>query len=274
VHRQLSVSAVSSWRWPFDDDLRFWERSGIERVGLSLRKCEEIGLDAAVSRVRDAGLDVSDLVECGWCEPALPATWAGYRDRMLAAVDACARLGGAVLVLTTGPAGDLDWSAAAERLATALDPVLGEAEARGVPVAIENTGSLRVDLSFVTTFRDACDLAARLGCGVCMETSACWAERALAGSLLRHASRLRHVQLSDAFVASRCTPDRGVPGDGDVPLDRVVSNVAATGYAGAYELELVGPRIEDEGYERAVVRAVAAATLLLDRYGSSSPNSG
>ena len=83
MHDRLSVSAVSSWRATFDDDLALWERLGIEHVALSLRKCEAVGLDVAARRVRDAGLRVSNFVECGWCELADTATWPAYHDRLL-----------------------------------------------------------------------------------------------------------------------------------------------------------------------------------------------
>lgn len=80
---RLSVSAVSSWRATFDEDLALWQRLGISCVGLSLRKCEEVGLEVAARRVGDAGLRVSNLVECGWCALANRSTWAAYRDRLL-----------------------------------------------------------------------------------------------------------------------------------------------------------------------------------------------
>jgi sugar phosphate isomerase/epimerase len=54
-----------------------------------------------------------------------------------------------------------------------------------------------------------------------------------------------------------------VPGDGDIPLAPVLSALAAAGYRGAFELELVGPRIEEEGYESAITRALTATTALL-----------
>jgi sugar phosphate isomerase/epimerase len=159
MHDRLSVSAVSSWRASFDDDLAMWERLGIRRVGLSLRKCEEVGLEVAVRRVGDAGLRVSNVVECGWCEPADAATWSAYRDRLLAAVDAMRAVGAPVLVLTTGPAGPLEWDDAAHALGAVLDPVIAAASDASVRVAIENTSPMRLDLSFATTLRDTVDLA-------------------------------------------------------------------------------------------------------------------
>ena len=63
------------------------------------------------------------------------------------------------------------------------------------------------------------------------------------------------MQLSDYVVGTLATPDRAVPGDGDIPFDRIVGQLLAAGYEGVFDLELIGPRIEAEGYERAVPRA-------------------
>ena len=41
----------------------------------------------------------------------------------------------------------------------------------------------------------------------------------------------------------------------------------AAGYPGAFDIELVGPRIEAEGYEMAVPRAVRAIEAVLERLG-------
>lgn len=263
MHDRLSVSAVSSWRASFDDDLAMWDRLGVRHVGLSLRKCEEIGLGVAVERVRAAGLRVSNVVECGWCNLDDLGTWPGYQDRLLAAVDAMQALGADALVLTTGPAGSLEWEAAAGALRSAINPVRIAAAQAGVRIAIENTSAMRLDLSFATTLRDTVDLAENLGVDVCVELNSCWAERAFVATLLRARPRLAHVQISDASVGSLSTPDRLVPGDGDIPLARRIGELLAAGYAGAFEIEMVGPRIEAEGYESAIRRAIAYVSELL-----------
>ena len=262
---RLSVSAVSSWRASFDDDLALWSRLAVRHVGLSLRKCEEVGLDVAVERVGDLGLRVSNFVECGWCQLSNPSTWPAYQDRLLAAIDAMRALDAPILVLTTGPAGPLEWEAATAALARALAPVISAARAAGVRIAIENTSPMRLDLSFATTLRDTVQLAQHLDVDVCLELNSCWAERAFGDTVVGAASRLGHVQVSDASIASLTTPDRLVPGDGDIPLGRRLGAVLAAGYAGAFEIEMVGPRIEEEGYEPAIRRAIARTAALLER---------
>jgi sugar phosphate isomerase/epimerase len=263
VHERVSVSAVSSWRATFDEDLALWERLGIRHVGLSLRKCEEVGLDTATRRVRDAGLRVSNFVECGWCELADAATWPGYRDRLLAALDAMRAVGARVLVLTTGPAGRLAWDDAARALGEVLAPVMTAAKAASVRVSIENTSPMRLDLSFATTLHDTFDLAVQLDAHVCVELNSCWAERGFDATVARAGPRIAHVQCSDARTGSLTTPDRLVPGDGEIPFSSRLDALARARYAGAFEIEMVGPRIEAEGYEPAIRRAVARMDALL-----------
>jgi sugar phosphate isomerase/epimerase len=105
--------------------------------------------------------------------------------------------------------------------------------------------------------RDTVDLAEQLDLAVCLELNSCWAERAFRESVVRAGARLAHVQVSDGVVGSLSTPDRLVPGDGDVPIGARIEALLLAGYPGAFEIEMVGPRIEEEGYEPAIGRAIA-----------------
>jgi sugar phosphate isomerase/epimerase len=249
VHHRLSVSAVSSWQQSFADDLAMWERLGVDHVALSLRKCEAFGIDAAARAARERGLRVSNVGECGWCALDDRSTWGMQQNRLRAAQDVF----GVPFVVTTGPAGALDWDHAADAFVEFVAPF--------ERVAVENTSPMRVDLSFVTNLQDTVELARRASVGVCVEVNSCWMERDIAATLAT--ASLAHVQLSDWKIGSFATPDRRVPGDGDIPLARLLRALASGGYAGAFELEMVGPAIEEEGYEAAIARAITACDALL-----------
>jgi sugar phosphate isomerase/epimerase len=265
----MCVSAISSFRNSLVEDLAFWQRHAIDRVGISVAKLEAHGWSDGAARVAEAvenGMRVVNLIGLGPFQLAQPTQWDTQRERLARAIDAAAVLGAECLVCTTGPSTPLSWDEAADALADALEPVLHEAHARGVPFAIEHTNSLRVDVGFVHSLRDVLDLAARLDTGVCMEVNACWAERSLAQTISTGVDRIRLVQVSDFRVGTLCTPDRLVPGDGDIPLSRILGDLSAAGYSGSFDLELIGPRIEEEGYNAAVPRAVRALEALLREF--------
>jgi sugar phosphate isomerase/epimerase len=268
MHPRVSLSAISTFEWGLDADVAFYERAGITAIGASLAKLEAAGLDAGAKRLRDAGLRITNLIGLGPFRLDDPSQWPEQRSRVEQALDAAEAVGAECMILTTGPAGQLTWEDAADALEDALGPVIEAAATRGLPFGLEHTNSLRVDVGFVHSLADAVDLARRLGIGVCVETNACWAERRLGETIAAGVDRFRVVQVSDFAIGTLSTPNRLVPGDGDIPLARILGQVLAAGYEGCFDLELIGPRIDDEGYESACTRAVANLGDLLTQLGA------
>jgi sugar phosphate isomerase/epimerase len=215
----------------------------------------------------NAGMRVVDLIGLGPFHLADPRRWDAQRDRLVRAVDTARAVGAGAIVFTTGPFAPLTWEDAADALELALEPVLHEARVAGIDFAIEHTNSLRVDVGFVHTLRDAIDLSRRLDTGVCMELNACWAERGLAATIRAGVDRIRLVQVSDFEVGTVASSQRLVPGDGDMPIARILSELVAAGYDGMFELELIGDAILAEGYDTAVPRAVTALSGGLEELG-------
>ena len=59
-----------------------------------------------------------------------------------------------------------------------------------------------------------------------------------------------------------------MPGDGAIPLPQILGALAEAGYTGAFDLELLGPRIEAEGPAAAVARAAQRVGELLTQIGT------
>ncbi len=266
MHARSCVSAISTFKLSLADDLTFWETHGITNAGVSVAKLEAFGWERGTEVVVDAverGLRVVDLIGLGPFLLTDPSRWDRQRDRLVRSIDTAVAVGAPTIVFTTGPFAPLTWEEAADALEQALAPVLHEARARSVDFAIEHTNPLRVDVGFVHTLRDAIDLARRLDTRVCMELNACWAERGLADTIGAGVDRIRLVQVSDFKVGTIASSQRLVPGDGDIPIRRIVTELVDAGYPGSFELELIGDAIVDEGYDVAVPRAVAALDELL-----------
>ena len=267
VHPRICVSGISSWNASLDEDLALYQELGIHTIGAAVRK---LGSPADVDRLRSSGLRVANVIGVGPFHLDDPSGWEAQRNRVRRAVEVAMALGAPHVVLTTGPAGALEWEAAADAFSAAVGPLLP----CPVGLCVEHTNSLRVDVGFVHTLADAIDLARRLDLSVCMEVNACWAERRLADRITAGIDRIAVVQVSDFAVGTHCTPDRLVPGDGDIPLDRILGQLAAAGYAGVFDLELVGPRIEAEGYRSAIGRSCdRLGDLLASAVGPSAADS-
>ena len=260
------MSGICTNRLTLEEDLAFWGRQGIVDVGIPLRK---VG-NRDAQRVADAGVRVSNLLAWG---PPLEdrSSWPAYHELIELAFEQAATMRAEALVVTTGPAGSLSWEEAALAWRELALELFAGAPVR---VLLEHTNQLRHDVGFVHSLRDAVDLARPVEVGVVVEVNACWTERGLALTLAEAADLIGLVQVSDTMPGTHCTPDRAVPGDGIIPLGRVLGEVLATGYDGAFDLEMIGPRIEAEGYERAVPRAVSSLRNLLDGIDHRRAESG
>jgi sugar phosphate isomerase/epimerase len=204
--------------------------------------------------------------------------FAGYPDlerdsgeaaaKLAEAITIAAALGAPSIYMLTGARGSLDWEAAAARFAALIAPCRALAADRGVTLLVENANSLNADLHIAHTLADAITLAGTAGIGLCLELHACWMEAGLARLFRRAMPITGLVQVSDYVLGDRTTPCRAVPGDGAIPLERLLGDVLEAGYEGVFDLELVGPRIAAEGSRAATRRAADYLSELLTRLGA------
>ena len=152
------------------------------------------------------------------------------------------------IYMLTGGHGELSWEEAADvLLRRPSPPAWSGAKAAGIELAIENASALYADLHIAHSLADTITLAEMADVGVCIELFFCWAEAGLPELFARTVPRCRLVQISDYVYGDRSLPARAVPGDGVIPLQRLVESLLDAGYAGAFDLELLGPRIDAEG---------------------------
>lgn len=179
-----------------------------------------------------------------------------------------ARLGANSVYLVTGGRGHLDWESAASRFAELLAPCREHAERAGTRLLVENASPFNADIHMAHTLSDALKLAEIAEIGLCIELHACWAEAGLRELFRRAMPRCGLVQVSDYVLGDRTAPCRAVPGDGAIPLERLLGDILDAGYEGIFDIELVGPRIVEEGAAAATARAAEAVSELLVRLGA------
>jgi sugar phosphate isomerase/epimerase len=188
--------------------------------------------------------------------------------QLIRAIDLTATIGGEQIYLISGGRGGLGWEEAAERFAELIAPCVAHARANGVRLMVENASAMMSDMHMAHTLDDARRLAEKAGIGVCIELHACWTEGDLAAKFARALPFAGLVQVSDYVLGDRCSPCRAVPGDGAMPLERMIGQLLEGGYAGVFDLELVGPRIDAEGCYSAGRRAAEYLSDLLTRLGA------
>jgi len=133
--------------------------------------------------------------------------------------------------------------------------------------ALEHNSVGTRDNGFVHSLADAIWLSKECGIDICLELQNCWVERDLKRMFRDHLGRISVVQFSDFKVGENLRYNRFVPGDGDIPLEWLLGTLLEVGYKGFFDLEFLGPRIEEEGYASAIRRGVDWLSERLARWG-------
>jgi sugar phosphate isomerase/epimerase len=257
---RFSLSQITTLGWPFERDVDALVAAGVPAIGVSVRKLEAYGVARGARRLREAKLQVSCLTSSG---PFPLGDAAGERAALQRARDhleAAGELGADCLMVLTGATPVLSWEEAAARVRPLLEALIPAAERVGVRLALEPTSQLRMDLAFLHSFAEALDFVDDIASpwlGVVLEVNNAWIERGLYANIARRTARIAIVQVSDFRVGTLRASERVVIGDGDIPLRRICRALAEAGYRGWYDIELLGPAIEAEGYAAVVPRVVA-----------------
>ena len=270
-HPRLSVNSVSSYLQPLAADLELWRDLGVEHVALILPKITEVGWDAAREMVTSAGLRVSTIF--GPTYRPLDAdrslgSWDADQQGTVDTIEFAASIGAESVYVCSGrrrrsrgtrrPTSSASWSH--RRWRAAPSSASRCCSSRRIPCAPTSASSSGSATRWTSP--------AEAGTKVMLDFQSCWYERGLEQVVRENIDLVGITQISDYVIGTTETGNRVVPGDGDIPLERLLAMVLDAGFEGSFDLEVMGPRVEEEGYPSSVRRAVERASELLDRVGA------
>lgn len=255
---------------PLADEIEFWHTNGFQRVGVLATKLAAGGWRTPLAQLNAAQLDICYVINGIYTVVTDDAGWARERDALARSIDAAAELGAPMVNISSGRSGELRWHEALDALAERLEPAIAHARATGISLTLEGSLSSRTEFSFILSTADAVAAARALGIDVCVDLYTCWVERGLRETLRDNVERIKLVQFADFVIGTMCQPNRWVPGDGDLPLERLLDDVLGAGYGGIFDVELIGPAIDDEGAASALARGARWLTERLPAQPSSS----
>jgi len=270
MHSRLSVNQICFLGAPLDQLENHWRALQIQRVGCLSVPLLDGSFDSLRNILQRNNLQLETIAHVfltGHDLSVAEATKAG-RVRLSELIGKAEQVGARSIYMMTGGHGALAWEQAAENFSAAIAPCIRQARDAGITLAIENAPAVYADVHIAHTLHDALTLAEMADIGVCIEIFACWAEAGLRALFERAADRCCLVQLSDYVYGDRALPARAVPGDGAIPLRQVIEWLLNAGYKGAFDVELIGPRIDREGHFAATRRAVDYLDGLLCELGA------
>jgi sugar phosphate isomerase/epimerase len=261
AHKRLSVHNVTFYGEPLASLEAHWAALGVSRLSV----LDSQLLDPEFPRLLQRNDYTVEAVYHLFAGGRLTTDPHAARDALSTVIETAAGVGARTVYLLTGGRGALTWEQAAEQFCAMVAPCVEHAQRVGVSLAIENASSLYADIHLAHTLRDTITLAEMGGLGICIDVFHCWAEGDFEALVQRALPRTDLIQLSDYVLGDRALPARAVPGDGTIPLEALVAEALAGGYAHGFDLELIGPRIDQEGRFESARRACDVVGAMLDR---------
>ena len=269
-HPRISVSQISAFNWSLEQMLAFWSAEGIETAGFLHFKLEP-DVEASIEAIKRSGLRPSCVVAGamnGALISAVEDNGAQALAGLSAGIDAASALSAPCYFTSGITPPRMTTDDAYAMLVHALGPVVDHARARNVRLALEHNSTSTRNNGFIHTLSDAVDLSRDTGVGICLELQNCWMERHLDRMFRENVDRFVIAQVSDFLVGEEPRLNRRVPGDGSMPLEWMLQRLLDAGYEGLFEIEVLGPRIEEEGYESAIRRSVDWLSSRLSSWGA------
>jgi sugar phosphate isomerase/epimerase len=251
----ISINTLSLPSASLGAHIEMVRQLGVTAISPTLEAVIEAGPAKAAKMLRAAGLAVATLTHRAFGFASSDETRAAY-ERLDATIAIAAQIGAGTITFTTGGRGALTWLEAANRFAEAIAPCAERARQAGVKLSLEPTSHLYADASIAHGLMDTVTLARGAGIYLGIDVFACWFDSDIEDAIAAAGPYVALVQVSDYVAGDRGLPCRAIPGDGMTRLDRLIPLIHATGFRGYYDIEVIGPRIEAEGAESGLARAI------------------
>jgi len=266
MHRNISINVLSLPPAAFHQHVETIARVGAEAMTPDIGQMAGIGAVQAARLMNAAGVRAAALTHrsFGYSDSA---EMRAARDRLAQSIEFAGVIGASSIVLTTGGRGGLTWRDAAHRFADSIAPCAVMAQQAGVSLGIEPTSHLYADASIAYRLDDCVALARLADIAVVIDLFACWNDPDIETAIAVAGSLTSMVQVSDYVYGDRSLPCRAVPGDGAIPLDRLLPAIVRAGFSGYFDLEIIGPRLQAQGVEVGLRRAADTVSSLLSMAG-------
>ena len=243
------LHTITTKPWSLAQAVQKYNQAGIRGITVWRQWLEGWDLATARRAIQDAGLTAVSICRGGF----FPALSADKRqkalDDNLHAIDEAAAIGAPLVVLVCGADPGQSLLESRRQITDGISAVLPHAQAAGVRLAIEPLHPMYAnDRSAVNTLKqanDMCDALAHPNVCVAVDVYHLWWDPDLCEQIKRCG---QSAYLAAFHVCDWLTPtidflnDRGLMGDGCIPIRQIRGWVEETGYNGFVEVEIFSSR--------------------------------
>jgi sugar phosphate isomerase/epimerase len=242
---QLCIHAITTKPWSIEEAAKNFSAEGVKGITVWRDALANRNIKQSGQLLRDHGLDIVSLCRGGFFPAKEKEKRQTAIEDNLRAIEEAAELGAPLIVLVCGadPAQSLEDSR--KQIQEGIETILPQAEAAGINLAIEPLHPMYADTrSAINTLAQANDMAAEINSpfvGVAVDVYHLWWDPFLEQEIKRCGENDHLFAFHICDWNSPTTDmlnDRGLMGDGCIPVNKIRSWVEATGFNGFYEVEI------------------------------------
>ncbi|HEY1793973.1 MAG TPA: sugar phosphate isomerase/epimerase family protein [Opitutaceae bacterium] len=247
---RLCLHTATTRPWGIREAVRRYSAAGVRGVTVWRDAILENGAAATGRMVRDHGLEVVSLCRGGFFASPMADRRAKAVDENRRCIDEAAALGAPLVVLVCGAEPGQALAESRRQIADGIAAVLPHAAAAGVKLAVEPLHPMyAADRSAVNTLGQAREICGRLQSpwlGIALDVYHTWWDERLGEDIRAcgREGRLFAFHVSDwRLPMTDLLEDRGLMGEGCIPIREIRGWVEQAGFTGFIEVEIFSRRL-------------------------------
>jgi sugar phosphate isomerase/epimerase len=241
----LCLHTITTRPWSLEDAVPRYAAAGVKGISVWREALNGRSPGSAGKLIRDSGLTVVSLVRGGFFAAAEKARRLDAVEENRRIIDEAFELSAPHVVLVCGSDPAQPLAESRKQIREAIEALLSHAEEAGVKLAVEPLHPMYADSrSAVNTLREANDMVEAIASpwvGLVVDVYHLWWDPDLEGQIRRCGAlgNLLAFHICDWKVPTEdMLHDRGLMGEGCIPVRRIRGWVEAAGFAGFNEVEI------------------------------------
>jgi sugar phosphate isomerase/epimerase len=262
---QLCIHTITTKPWSIEEAAKNFSAEGVKGITVWRDALEGRDINQTGRLLRNHGLQIVSLCRGGFFPNKETTKRKAAIDDNRKAIEEAAALGAPLIVLVCGsdPSQSLDDSR--KQIHDGIEAIIPDAAAAGIRLAIEPLHPMYADTrSAINTLAQANDMALSLNSttvGVAVDVYHLWWDPFLEQEIKRcgENDHLFAFHVCDWNVPTAdLLFDRGIMGEGCIPVKKIRSWVEATGFNGFYEVEIFSTKYwqqDQSQYLKKIIKA-------------------
>lgn len=242
---QLCIHTITTKPWTIEEAAKHFSAEGVKGISVWRDALEARDIGKTGKMLRDHGLHIVSLCRGGFFPSTEVAKRKAAVDDNRKAIEEAAELGAPLIVLVCGSDPRQSLEDSRKQIRDGIEEIMPDAAAAGIRLAIEPLHPMYADSrSAINTLAQANDMACVINSksvGVAVDVYHLWWDPFLEQEITRCGENDHLFAFHICDWNSPTTDmllDRGVMGEGVIPVKKIRSWVEATGFNGFYEVEI------------------------------------